>query len=288
MNRASRLVPMLVASALLAGCSVAPSAGPTEPAALAPGASPVAWARLGTKDAHSLLFTEGSTDHVLFGHHGGILESRDGGETWSPMPVRADAMGMAATEGSIYIAGHEVFMVSQDGGETWSNVDARLPSLDIHAFASDPVDPDRMWAYLAIGGLWESRDAGASWEIVYQGHLPQLMAVSTQDGTELRGLDPFSGIVASSDAGRTWSVRSAPPSAPVVSLTATPDGRIMLLGAGDGLYRSDDGGKTWSGPILRQMPFAMSTSPDGGVIAVVTSSTDFYRSDDGGRTWPGP
>jgi photosystem II stability/assembly factor-like uncharacterized protein len=275
MTRRSGLLAILSAAVMLVGCS-------------SPSSSPVPWSRLGTHDAHSLVFAEGSTDHLLFGHHGGILESRDRGQTWSPLSIRADAMGMAVTGGSIYIAGHEVFMTSEDGGTTWSDVDAGLPSLDIHAFARDPANPERMWVYLAIGGLWESRDAGATWEIVYQGHLPQLVAVSTENGTELRGLDPFSGIVGSSDAGRTWSVLSTPPSAPVVSLAATPDGRIMLLGGGDGLYRSDDGGKSWSAPILDEMPLAISVSPDGRVIAAVTRSTDYYRSDDGGRTWPGP
>ncbi len=77
--------------------------GPTEPAA---------WSRLGTQDVHSLAFV-GDPQHLLFGHHNGIAETRDGGKTWAPLPVSDDAMGMAAADdGSIVIAGHEVFTAS--------------------------------------------------------------------------------------------------------------------------------------------------------------------------------
>lgn len=97
---------------------------------------PVAWSRLGTQDVHSLAFVRDDAGHLLFGHHNGIAESRDGGRTWTPLPLRDDAMGMsAAGDGSIVIAGHEVFRASRDGGKTWAPIDADLPSLDIHGFA---------------------------------------------------------------------------------------------------------------------------------------------------------
>jgi hypothetical protein len=43
------------------------------------GGGQVAWASLQTQDVHSLAFVVGDPEHVLFGHHGGLLESRDGG-----------------------------------------------------------------------------------------------------------------------------------------------------------------------------------------------------------------
>lgn len=100
-----------------------------------------AWARFDTADVHSLAFVGGDPDHILFGHHGGLLESRDGGRTWSALPVRDDAMSMApADDGSFVIAGHEVFTASRDGGVTWASIPADLPSLDIHGFTRDPAD----------------------------------------------------------------------------------------------------------------------------------------------------
>lgn len=123
------------------------------------GVSASPWSRLGTQDVHSLAFVGDDPDRLLFGHHGGISASSDGGRTWQPLGTRSDAMSLgAASDGSIVIAGHEVLAASRDDGRTWENTAAVLPSLDIHGFARDPGDPARMWAYLATGGLWESRN----------------------------------------------------------------------------------------------------------------------------------
>src|SRR3990172_2798463 len=142
------------------------------------GQSPLA--RLGTEDVHALAFVGDDPEHLLVGHHGGILESGDGGRSWQPLPTQADAMAMApASDGSIVIAGHEVFTASRDGGVSWQDIPTDLPSLDIHGYARDPADPGRMWALLATGGLWESRDGGVRWEQVRSDNI--LFPVATTD-----------------------------------------------------------------------------------------------------------
>lgn len=276
----------LVGALLVVIGACGPGVGPSMPPAAS---GPTAWNRLGTADAHSLAFAPGDPGHLLFGHHGGILESTDGGRTWEPLGARADAMSMDVGDGTVlYLAGHDVFQTSTDGGRTWSPVDADLPSLDIHGFARDPAVPQRMWAYLAQGGVYESIDGGSAWRMVYASHVPFLNAVDAADGTRLLGLDPTAGLVQSDDGGATWAVVSTPPSSPVVSLAAAPDGRIVVLGAGDGLYRSDDGGVTWRRILAVELPLAIAVSADGSTVAAVTRGTDFYRSDDGGVSWPGP
>lgn len=251
--------------------------------------SATAWARLGTQDVHSLTFPTGDLSTVLFGHHGGILKSTDGGRQWQPLPVREDAMGMsAATDGSVVIAGHQVFQASPDGGLTWVPIDADLPSLDIHSFARSLTDPARMWAYLAEGGVYESRDGGHRWARVYDGHVPNLTATSIGDRDVLLGVESLLGFVRSDDGGATWEPVAEPPVAPVTSLTSTRDGRVILVGGVDGLYRSDDAGETWR-RILKSKPvLAVAIAADGTTIAAVDRDTFLYRSDDGGATWPGP
>ena len=254
----------------------------------APG-NPVAWARLGTEDVHSLAFAPGSTEQLYFGHHGGILDSRDGGRSWVALPVAADAMGMRpAADGSIVIAGHEVFVGSADGGRTWAPIQTDLPNIDIHAFARDPLDPARMWAYLAEGGVYESTDGGNFWTKVYDGHIPFMTATTDGSSTTLVGIEPFSGFARSVDGGRRWTAVSQPEAFPTYSIAATTDGRVVALGTSDGLLRSDDGGATWRTIKLPSPGFAIALSDDGRTMAVVTGSTDVYRSDDGGATWPGP
>ena len=249
---------------------------------------PARWARLDTADVHSLAFVGGDANHLLFGHHGGLLESRDGGRTWAALAVSDDAMSMApADDGSIVIAGHEVFTASRDGGATWAAIANDLPSLDIHGFTRDPADPARMWAYLATGGLWESTDYGASWIQVRTDNVIFPLAVRDGPTTTLLGLDP-TGLVQSLDGGRTWATLGTPPTSPMTSLAATPDGRTIYAGAPDGLFRSDDGGRSWFSTGYRGSVFAVATTPDGETVAVVSQQSEFFRSPDRGATWPAP
>jgi len=255
----------------------------------APGpAAQVAWTRFGSADVHSLAFIGGDPQHLLFGHHGGLEESRDGGRTWSALPVRDDAMSMSpAADGSIVIAGHEVFVASRDGGKTWAPITTDLPSLDIHGFTRDPSDPARMWAYLATGGLWESTDFGARFAQVRQDNVLFPLAVGDASATRLLGVD-VDGLATSPDGGRTWSPLGMPPTYPMTSLAATPDGAVVYAGSTDGLYRSADGGRTWAKTGYAGSAFAIATSSDGQAVAVVSRETEFFRSSDGGISWPGP
>ena len=246
------------------------------------------WTRFGTQDVHSLAFVDGDPERILFGHHGGLLSSSDGGRTWAALPVRQDAMSTsAASDGSIVIAGHEVFAASRDGGATWASIDADLPSLDIHGFTRDPADPARMWAYLAIGGLWESSDFGSHWTEVQADNVLFPLAVRMGQTTRLVGVDT-SGLVASDDGGRSWTNLVIPETYPLTALTGTADGRVLLAGSPDALFRSDDGGRSWTKTTYVGSVFAIATDTEGTTIAVVSKETDFYRSNDGGATWPGP
>jgi photosystem II stability/assembly factor-like uncharacterized protein len=247
-----------------------------------------AWARLGTQDVHSLSFVDNDLDRLLFGHHGGLSETRDGGRTWKPLPTSADAMAMRpAVDGSIVIAGHEVFTASRDGGKTWQPISADLPSLDIHGFARDPGDPARMWASLATGGLWESTDAGGHWTRVRDDNVLFPLAIDRGGSTRLLGVD-VNGLVASDDGGRAWVPLGTPPTYPMTALAGTTDGTVLYAGSPDGLWRSDDGGRAWSKTAFTGSPFAIATSSDGSTVAVVARTTEFFRSSDRGNTWPGP
>ncbi len=251
------------------------------------GGAAVAWSSLGTQDVHSLAFVGGDPERLLFGHHGGILSSADGGRSWQPLGTRSDAMSLGtATDGSIVIAGHDVFAESRDGGLTWQDVPAALPSLDIHGFTRDPADPARMWAYLATGGLWESRDAGRTWEQVQQENILLPVAVGGPSGTRLIGVTT-GGLATSDDGGRTWRATASPEIYPIASLAATADGSALVAGGPGGLARSDDGGATWSKVPFDGQPLAIAVTDGGLTIALVTLATEFFRSDDGGRTWPG-
>jgi photosystem II stability/assembly factor-like uncharacterized protein len=247
------------------------------------------WATLGTRDVHSLAFDPADVQHLYFGHHNGLLESRDGGRSWQPTGLNgADAMNVRLATGAAFqIAGHNVYLETADGGRTWTEVPNDLPGLDLHAFVVDPADPAHAWAYAVGFGLFESTDRGRRWEARQPGDWPVLAVTRAGGATTLLGLST-NGLGASVDGGRTWR-KLAPPSGQIASLAAAPDGSLLGAGTTKGLYRSVDGGTSWQATGFTGTALTVAIAPsDTHVIGVVDDKTRFFRSDDGGATWPGP
>lgn len=246
-------------------------------------------ARVETQDVHALAFL-GTADRLILGHHGGILESTDGGRTWAAWGSGSDAMALGvAGVGSVVVAGHDVLALGRPDGR-WENIANDLPHNDIHGFARDPHHPDRMWAYLATGGLYESRDGGASWEEVFAGHTLAPLSVARGESTLLIAVDPeLAAIVASEDGGRSWQPIGPPPDTPTYAMAAARDGETLLFSGSRGLFRSDDGGVTFV-PLLDlgQPILAVAATPDGNTMVLATRDRDIYRSEDGGRSWAVP
>jgi len=68
-----------------------------------------------------------------------------------------------ADRATLYVAGHDVFLISRDDGQTWQPVEHDLPGTDLHAFAQDPTDPQRLYALAAGAGIFASIDGGRRW-----------------------------------------------------------------------------------------------------------------------------
>jgi photosystem II stability/assembly factor-like uncharacterized protein len=251
--------------------------------------SAVAWARLGTADVHSLAFDPADPDHLYFGHHGGLLESRDGGRSWQPTTLtNADAMNVRVSDGGLMqIAGHQVYVESRDAGQTWRPVPNDLPGLDLHAFATDPGDSAHAWVFAVGHGLFETTDGGRHWEQRQSDSFVALTIFQAEGQPVLVGLTQ-TGVARSDDGGRSWQPLGRPSGQPA-SLAASADGSVVYAGTTDGLQRSTDGGQTWSPTGLPNVPLTIAVPPDDDeTVGVVDDETRFYRSADRGATWPGP
>ena len=247
------------------------------------------WATLGTRDVHSLAFDPTDAKHLYFGHHNGLLESRDGGKSWQATGLSgADAMNVRPGSGpALQIAGHNVYMETTDGGKSWNPVPNDLPGLDLHAFAVDPADPAHAWAYAVGFGLFESTDRGRHWEARQPGDWPVLTVTQSAGKTVLYAISA-SGLGSSSDGGRTWQ-QLKPPGGQLASVAAAPDGSVLVAGTTKGISRSADGGISWQPTAFTGTAITVAVAPtDPRVIGAVDEKTRFFRSNDGGATWPGP
>jgi len=246
-------------------------------------------------DAAALVgFAYVAPDHVLLANASGLLESRDGGRTWtqSLLDVVPAAMAVSpAGEGFVYVLSESGVRVTADAGRTWQTVADVLPGTEILAAAVNPYLPTEVYASFADAGLQRSRDRGETWEAVatpddeaivaiHVGSIPPLLFIALESGR----------VQASSDEGETWAAASGAVTmalrGPVRALTGAPDGRVLYAAAHTGLYMSTSDGQTWVDLPLRKPLVAVAVDPasDRTVLAV-TETGEVYRSTDGGIAW---
>ncbi len=247
------------------------------------------WSTLGTGDVHALTFDPADPQHLFFGHHGGLLETNDGGRSWQGTALQgADAMNVTPPTGGFFqIAGHNVYMETNDGGQSWQNVPNDLPGLDLHAFVGDPNDASRAWAFSAGFGLFETSDKGRTWGLRQPGSWGALASFVEGGKTILVGAGS-NGLARSDDGGGTWTDLRQP-NGQLASLAASADGAVLYAGTTKGVSRSTDRGQTWTQTGLETVAVTVAIDrQDSNVVAVVDDQTRFFRSADGGTTWPGP
>ena len=291
-GRPSWAVPLAVAAVVVVGLVVwwAMSAATGTDVTDTGSAQPIA--TLESPDFHSLLVDPQDPEHLLFGSHTGIQESHDGGVTWENGTLRnADAMQLTASPKApetIYATGHDVFQVSRDGGQTWQALRHNLPGTDIHGFAQDLSDPQRLFTFVVGGGIFTSGDGGTTWE-----PLPTQppgggmhMALAASGDALYAGTD--AGLVVSRDGGQSWEALPSQPSGQIISLAlSASDPQTLYVGTPSGLAKSTDGGASWTnlGPNGVVVLALAVTPSDSDRVFLLSDAGDIYRSDDGGTTW---
>jgi photosystem II stability/assembly factor-like uncharacterized protein len=240
-----------------------------------------------TPDYHSLLVAPSNPEHVLLGTHAGLYESSDGGRDWQRVALEGqDAMNLARSEGqTVWTAGHNVFAKSTNGGETWADVRPEgLPSLDLHGFAVDPNNSQTLYAAVAGQGLYRSRNAGQSFELISGDVGGAVMALAvTGDGRILAG-DMQQGLLVSGDAGKSWKpvLRAG-----LMGLAINPEDPNTVVATGPGILLSRDGGRTWSEVLdLAEGAGPVAWAPSQPDLAyAVGFDRMLYRTEDSGRSW---
>jgi hypothetical protein len=170
----------------------------------------------------------------------------------------------------------------------------------VSALAVDPSDPAHVLAGAANGGVWESRNRGASWAprtdyaatltvgaLAFDPSNPTTVYCGTGEGNWWDFLG--AGVLRSTDGGTTWAQLCTTPFVGVGFYDIEVDranGQHLLAATRRGLYVSTNGGVNWTQRRTART-WAISMAPAGGPSAEILAacSDGLWRSTDGGTTW---
>lgn len=163
----------------------------------------------------------------------------------------------------------------------------------------DPVQPGKIYACSASGGLWKSFDAGSHWlgtgtdKMPY--HKEATLCIDYRD-TSILYLgtgDPNYyydglGVWKSTNAGATWAQsNTGMGNVLVVELFMDPAHHdTMIAATNHGIYKSYNAGANWVRKFTGGQFTDMKYKPGaGGRVIYACTMDSFYRSDDAGETW---
>lgn len=243
--------------------------------------------------AVALAFGAAGDGTVFAGTDAGLLESRDGGQTWSATTVvrdRIDAVAISPdwTRDGTAVAGSTAgggLYLTTDAGTTWRQVtDARLRFISSVALARVPTGTPIILAGTVGLGVFESTDGGASFLSVNGG-----LAASSIDKLALSAdaiaAAGLGGAVQYDAVTGQWGDLGVPSAFP---LSIARAGNELLVGTEDkGLYISNDAGASWAaagvpGPRIAAVALPDTGNRDGTVLA---ASNYVYMSTDSAATW---
>ncbi|CAM3861279.1 hypothetical protein GCM10009799_51910 [Nocardiopsis rhodophaea] len=170
----------------------------------------------------------------------GLLESTDGGETWTTLSRagQSDFHALAASEDTVI--GFDGSLVATDDGKKWRELDADVTAISL-AISAD----SQTVVATTQQGLRRSTDGGTSFTDV--DGAPMLALVDWSQGDTVVGIDPVGTVHRSDDAGATWSeVGSA--EGPPEAFHADPDHIAAVVNGM--LVVSTDGGASFGPPRL--------------------------------------
>ena len=171
----------------------------------------------------------------------GLIESRDGGKTWTPISLLGEVDFHALRVRSERIVGYDAtggrVMVSDNRGRSWRSSRPPEPLLDL------VVDPGAADQLLAAGEsrLFVSPNSGRTWSPREQG--TGLLAWPRRDRLYL--LDGGGQLWLSRDGARRWQSRGRIGGRAAALLAVTAETLYAATHDGE-IKRSFDGGESWT------------------------------------------
>lgn len=169
------------------------------------------WSRraagLGAPDDYHELIVSPADPALLYGVHGTLQVSRDGGRDWQsvgPPPAQLIALaGSAADPAQLYAATEGGLLVSRNSGREWQREMTYRDATSLVHVAADGT----AYAFVLGRGLMRSAPTDHGWKPLYNGfggHYPLHLAIDPNDPAHLAVLTHAGGLFTSDDGGESW------------------------------------------------------------------------------------
>ncbi|HEX5162464.1 MAG TPA: hypothetical protein VFV88_12145 [Steroidobacteraceae bacterium] len=221
-----------------------------------------------TRDMLTAVFFADGEYGWAVGHDETILNTVDGGETWTRTHFAPETgqplldLWFANRVSGIAVGAYGAYLTTNDGGRSWTTSKFEAPPAKqaTHDGENSPVEgnlpPDyhlnrivgignRLFIAAEAGQLYRSDDRGASWRALpspYEGSLFGLVPIR---GEGLLAFGLRGHLYKSADAGETWSELESHTTAMLTDGVVINDLRVIISGLAGVMLVSGDGGETF-------------------------------------------
>jgi photosystem II stability/assembly factor-like uncharacterized protein len=235
------------------------------------------------------------------GHDETIINTADGGETWTRSHFAPEAqqplldLWFANRVSGIAVGAYGSYFTTNDGGRHWSSAKFSPPQEFSSTGANEEDVPqdyhlnrivgvgNRLYVAAEGGKLYRSDDRGATWRALpspYEGSFFGLVPIRG-DGLLAFGLR--GNLFRSADAGETWHTLQSHTTAMLTDGIAVNDIRVVIGGLAGVLLVSADAGETFKLTQLddRKGISALLPGPAGAIVVAGEGGVRTIRVDSG-------
>lgn len=274
------MVPRSVGITLLAYSLALPLAAADEPAQIYRGT------------AHDALFglcLDGQ-EGVAVGGAGLLIESADGGQSWTPAEAFTNTALLDVSCGAgpnlIVAQGGGIFRA---GDSSYQAVDS---GTDARLLAVDSNGEGLAYAVGGFGTILRSEDGGLTWAAIstdWEAILndfvePHLYDVQVSEDGVVTIVGEFGLVVRSPDGGETWETVHHG-EASLFGLNLNTDGSGYAVGQDGRVIRTADGGLTWSEVVTPSTGILLNVWSSSGGDVLISGIRTLLRSSDDGASW---
>ena len=232
------------------------------------------------------------------GHDETILNTADGGETWTRSHFAPEAqqplldLWFANRVSGIAVGAYGAYFTTNDGGRHWSSAKFSPPQAPAANEEDVPQDyhlnrivgvGNRLFVAAEGGKLYRSDDRGATWRMLpspYEGSFFGLVPIR---GEGLLAFGLRGNLFRSADAGETWHTLESHTTAMLTDGIAVNDLRVVIGGLAGVLLVSSDAGETFklTQQDDRKGISALLPGPAGSIVVAGEGGVRTIRVDSG-------